>query len=80
MYYGRLAAWASFHGDFELALRARRRLGTTSWGTWAPLDAGVRKLPGFKDIVREAGLVDYWREFGWGYYCRPIGNDDFECE
>ena len=30
----------------------------------------------FKEIVRDMGLVDYWREFGWNDYCRPVGEDD----
>ena len=46
---------------------------------WRPVMADVRKLPGFKDLVRERGLVDYWREFGWGEHCRPLGDTDFEC-
>jgi hypothetical protein len=39
----------------------------------------VRKLPGFKAMVREAGLVDYWRAHGWPDYCRPVGDADFSC-
>ena len=38
------------------------------------------KLPGFKDLAHKWGMEEYWREFGWGYYCRPVGDDDFECE
>lgn len=39
------------------------------------------KLPGFKDLVREVGLVDYRRSSGnWGDFCYPVSNDDFECE
>jgi hypothetical protein len=39
----------------------------------------VRALPGFKEPVRDMGLVDYSPEFGWADLCRPIGADDFEC-
>jgi adenylate cyclase len=46
---------------------------------WHPLFAGVRKLPAFKDLVRELGIYDYWRESGkWGDFARPLGDDDFE--
>jgi hypothetical protein len=46
---------------------------------WRPMMAGVRSLPGFKDLVRDLGLVDYWRELGWGEHCKPVGDDDFQC-
>jgi len=29
--------------------------------------------------VRELGLVDYWRNFGWPDFCQPSSGDDFEC-
>ena len=41
----------------------------------------VRRLPGFKDLARKLGLVDYWRKSGtWGDFCRPVGDEDFECQ
>jgi hypothetical protein len=41
----------------------------------------MRQLPGFKDLVRDLGLVDYWRTSGkWSDFCHPVGEDDFECE
>jgi hypothetical protein len=39
----------------------------------------VRKLPGFKELVRREGLVDYWRVNGWPDRCQPTTADDFEC-
>ena len=48
---------------------------------WRPLLREVRRLPGFKDLVRKLGLVSYWRKSGnWGDFCRPLGETDFECE
>ena len=47
---------------------------------WPPERAAVRKTQRFKAYVREAGLVDYWRERGWPDLCRPVGADDFVCE
>ena len=38
---------------------------------WGPVFRDMRKLPAFKDFVRDIGLVDYWREFGWGEFCKP---------
>jgi hypothetical protein len=42
--------------------------------------APVRKMERFKKIIRDAGLIDYWRERGWPSYCRPVGTSDFECD
>jgi hypothetical protein len=47
---------------------------------WHPSYAQLRKLERFKKIVRDAGLVDYWREPGWPEFCHPTTGDDFVCE
>jgi tetratricopeptide (TPR) repeat protein len=39
----------------------------------------VRKTERFKKIMRDQGLVAYWRERGWPSYCRPASGNDFEC-
>ena len=80
-----ISSWAAYFGDPDLALAAIK--DTFSVGTsytnprifWLPLFSDMRKLPGFKDFVRERGLVVYWREFGWGDFCHPVGDNDFEC-
>ncbi|MFC1840550.1 hypothetical protein ACFL1N_13280 [Thermodesulfobacteriota bacterium] len=41
----------------------------------------VRQLPAFKAYTRNIGLYDYWCTIGdWGDFCRPVGDDDFECD
>jgi adenylate cyclase len=46
-----------------------------------PIHRAIRQLPAFKTYVREIGLYDYWRNTGeWGDFCRPVGEDDFECD
>ena len=70
--------WASYYGDDKLALRSMRR-SPIRWTFWSPLTKGIRQTEEFKEIVVEAGLVDYWREFGWGNFCSPTEGDDFEC-
>jgi hypothetical protein len=39
----------------------------------------VRKLPGFKCLVRREGLIEHWRVHGWPQFCSPTAGDDFEC-
>jgi hypothetical protein len=39
----------------------------------------VRTTERFKKIMRDEGLVAYWRERGWPSFCRPATGDDFEC-
>jgi hypothetical protein len=46
---------------------------------WFPLMRSVRRLPEYKALMREFGLVDYWREAGWPEHCAPLGADDFVC-
>lgn len=59
---------------------AIRRPAQLHFVLWYPYKTQVRATPEFKDIVRELGLVDYWRKTGnWGDFCKPVGSDDFEC-
>ena len=46
---------------------------------WTPIFYPLRTEPGFRELVRTAKLPEYWRIAGWGEYCRPKGEDDFEC-
>ena len=80
-----MAVWASYFDDHELALELFRELSKSKSSLiatiWRPIHKPMRRLPGFKDLVRDAGLVDYWRTTGnWGDLCHPVGEDDFECE
>jgi len=43
-------------------------------------DASVRNTERFKTLVRNAGMVDYWRARGWPDFCKPVGANDFACE
>jgi TolB-like protein/DNA-binding winged helix-turn-helix (wHTH) protein len=78
-----LAHWAAYFGDPVLSLRLLRKAPTDpylAWWLWRPLFKETRRLPGFKDLVRDLGLVAYWRASGnWGQFCRPLGDDDFVC-
>jgi TolB-like protein/tetratricopeptide (TPR) repeat protein len=81
-----LADWLAWFGDYGTALDSLRAdlqqpgyRYAVLWSIWGPGLAEVRKLPGFKQLMRDAGLVDYWRKYGWSDYCKPTTGEDFEC-
>ena len=82
-----IAEGADALGDADLALAAlRSKLNGRSdhyedyWALWTAPYSALRTLPGYKALIRETGLADYWRQTGdWGDVCRPVGDDDFEC-
>ena len=78
--------WAAYFGDTEYALAQMRAESIATqrsfvFATWRPLNREIRRLDGFKEMMTELGLVDYWRSTGeWGDFCQPLeGGDDFEC-
>jgi adenylate cyclase len=79
------AFYASCFGDHELALDICRDLRKANssliFMIWRPIHQPMRRLPDFKELLRDLGLVEYWRETGkWGEFCRPVGDGDFTCE
>jgi len=79
-----IGLWAGHFGDPELALDAMRasidEQSAQMVYVWLPQLAEMRHLPEFKAYLREIGMVDYWKEYGWPEICRPLGRDDFECD
>ena len=47
---------------------------------WEPARAGWRNSAGFKQVLRENGVLDYWRKHGFPSHCRAVGKDDFNCD
>ncbi len=45
---------------------------------WQPQNTELRQTEGFRNLYREAGLVEFWQKSEWADLCRPVG-DDFEC-
>lgn len=39
----------------------------------------LRQHPRFREMVVDAGLLDYWRKWGWSDYCRADG-ESFQCD
>lgn len=79
---GLLVVWAAYFRAPELGLElldeAAPHLGHPGL-LWHPLLKDMRKRAAFNEIVRNLGLVDYWRAYGWADFCRPV-QDDFLCE
>lgn len=48
--------------------------------TWSPLLHDARGTERFKKLVRDFGLVDYWRARGWPDLCVAQGETDFACD
>ncbi len=77
--------FAAYFGEQDLAVAIYRRIHTRLLGIyitnfWHPLFRKMRRLPAFKELAKEVGLVTYWRTTGqWGDFARPVGHDDFEC-
>ena len=81
---GGVGPWAAYFGDSALALEAIRASATRQGGilmyVWLPQFAKARRLPQFKTLMRDVGVVAYWQEYGWPAVCRPRGTNDFECD
>jgi TolB-like protein len=79
-----ISLWAAYFGDPEFAMNAMEkgiRINASGlFKIWLPVMHEVRQLPRFKKFVIEMGLIDFWNRFGCPDLCRPVGDDDFECD
>jgi adenylate cyclase len=75
---------AAYFGDPDFAMEAMEKGAKINalglFKIWYPVMKEIRQLPRFKEFVRDIGLVDYWKEYGWPELCRPVGENDFICE
>ena len=80
-----IAVFAAHYGDLDLAFAALRKRfvetpTTDMFLLWWPFENDLHADPRFKQIVLDLGLVDYWRRSGdWGDFCKPAGDEDFQC-
>ena len=80
--------WAVFtcdiwvgNGDLAIDLMLSQEVTELQFFAFFLPEATVlRQHPRFRRHVRESGLLDYWREWGWSDYCEPVGEDDFHCD
>jgi hypothetical protein len=74
---------AAYFGDPQFALKVKgqevRAIAARLGAVWYPVMSEVRQLPGFKKLVTDLNLVEYWRAYGWADLCRPLGDNDFTC-
>jgi adenylate cyclase len=63
-------------GDFE---RMEVMMGAEPW-FWLPKFKEYRQSDKFKADIRKYGSFDLWKFRGFPPLCRPIGDDDFECD
>jgi len=73
-------------GQVERAATMALAVIENNWGDLAVFwrsnqQAGqMRQTDNFRETLKEMGLLDFYREHGWPDLCRPIGEDDFECD
>ncbi|MEE4172932.1 MAG: tetratricopeptide repeat protein [Xanthomonadales bacterium] len=53
---------------------------TISSLVWSQLAGRHRRSAAMRDWVGTMGFESLWRERGWPDLCRPVGDDDFECD
>jgi len=46
----------------------------------APPFRDMLNQPALKAYINSIGLQDFWRKHKWPHFCRPAGDDDFECQ
>jgi hypothetical protein len=47
---------------------------------WNSTLTELLQLPEFKAFIRDIGLLAFWQETGFPPICRPLGEQDFECD
>ncbi len=79
-----VAYYASAIGDTDLAMSAMRRgvveMGGGLANFWVACTPETRNDPRFKQMLRDTGLIGFFRTSGqWNDFCEPVGKDDFRC-
>jgi TolB-like protein/tetratricopeptide (TPR) repeat protein len=72
--------------EYDLAIEAIRADGDIEENRFAPStvftlnERDFLNYEPFRALVREYGLVAYWREYGFPPQCRAKGENDYECD
>lgn len=66
---------------YLLAFRAYDRIPLQATGWWWYTGyPGLAGSEARRRIIEYRGLPDFWREHGFPPQCRPVGDDDFDCD
>ncbi|MDX1459871.1 MAG: hypothetical protein R3348_02330, partial [Xanthomonadales bacterium] len=65
---------------FDILPQAIPRDATVYTVLWTPMAKPIRQHPRMKTFAAEHGLMEVWQARGWPDLCRPVGDDDFECD
>jgi tetratricopeptide (TPR) repeat protein len=68
-------------GEYEKAVNVLGDAIGAAWvRIWWPNSHEFRQTPAFKTMLRNRNIDTFWRKHGWPDLCRPLGDDDFECD
>jgi len=82
----RLLQCLSMAGEPDRAVKLALQAIDHSWQSvsmfWASNKATgkMRQTAAFRQILADLDLLDFYREYGWPDLCRPVGEEDFECD
>jgi hypothetical protein len=76
-----LAAYLGYpEAALEVFSKDLRHTSVRYSSLWMPVLSEMRQLPEFKQLMIDVNLADYWRQYGWSDFCRPVSDTDFVCE
>lgn len=80
VYYSALAAHIGEHDmALELIRQALDMASLNFHWLWLPIFDQTRQQPGFKQLLIDTGIFDYWNQYGWQEVCQPNGSS-FSCD
>jgi TolB-like protein/Tfp pilus assembly protein PilF len=71
--------WPLVYAIFKAYHQVEVDPGFPRW-IWLDENAGFRQSGYFKPYLEEIGAPAFWREHGFPPNCRPLGDEDFECD
>jgi TolB-like protein/Tfp pilus assembly protein PilF len=82
--YHHVSLLAAYFGEPEFALEAKAREARNTpvrlGAVWFPVMSKVRQLAGFRQLMTDINLEEYWRTYGWADQCSPINDIEFSCQ